>query len=532
MKKIILSTTLLIGSLSLLPENVKANPFAELGLIGKNCMRLWPRSMTPTLISRDPFSRSNYLRGYRNYSTVKRNELKDLVKDPTAQTSKVNTSLESETLGNKFLGKTSLNQHKTHVVDYFKSFSFESQPIGGSACVSDTEQNIIKRSISDENGVEAYDANATLYLTGAKLHDIIRKEQPTNNVYCPMGVTQTLALLSAIAEESIQGEITQFSQNPRIVEEMTTLNELIQASTNPYVPTNKWDNRKFDFTNGVYALLASHLNLNKDSVTPLAAIGARIMETDFSDSAEAASKINAIVEKDTRGKIKELFTPETFSQDSVFVLLHTLYVNASWIWGDAEKSYFKFNDLNKKEKHVKSLALSGTSLQFTQNDGVTLVTLPTVGGCNLTLRHSSNIKDIRPIEAAEISYLRNNSTAQYTQLFNAPFVTMKQSLDLKTLLGGHLPQVLRGSFNTALTDKPIKIADYIQKVTFELSDKGVEASAATALHGVKESARMYQSGPIININSPFSFALTRSLGGQDYLLFQGQVVNHDVLVHD
>ena len=145
-------------------------------------------------------------------------------------------------------------------------------------------------------------------------------------------------------------------------------------------------------------------------------------------------------------------------------------------------------DLNKKEKHVKSLALSGTSLQFTQNDGVTLVTLPTVGGCNLTLRHSSNIKDIRPIEAAEISYLRN-STAQYTQLFNAPFVTMKQSLDLKTLLGDHLPQVLRRSFNTALTDRPIKIADYIQKVTFELSDKGVEASAATALHSTCATCR-------------------------------------------
>ncbi|MBY0500630.1 MAG: serpin family protein [Alphaproteobacteria bacterium] len=363
------------------------------------------------------------------------------------------------------------------------------------------------------------------------MHNIIQKEHSTNNVYCPLGVTQTLALLSAIAEESIRGEITQFSQNPRMVEDMTALNGLVQASSNPYAPTNKWDNRRFDFTNGVYALLASHLNLNKDRVTPLAAIGAQIMETDFSDSAETASKINTVVEKDTKGKIKELFSPEAFSQDSVFVLLHTLYVNASWIWGDVEKSHFKFSDLNKKGKYVKSLALSGTSLQFTQNNGVTLVTLPTVGGCNLMLRHSSNIKDIRPIDAAEISYLRN-STPQYTQLFTAPFVSMKQSLDLRTLLGGYLPRVLRGSFNTALTDRPIKVAEYIQKVTFELSDKGVEASAATALHGVKESARMYQSGPIININSPFSFALTRSLGEKDYLLFQGQVVDHDVLLRD
>jgi serine protease inhibitor len=531
MKKAALATTLLIGSLSLLPENVKANPFAELALIGKNCMRLSPRPMAPTFIRRDPFLRSNYLKSYRSYSSVKGNEFNELVKDPTVQTSKVSTSSESETLGNKFLRKVSFTQLKKSVVDYVMSFRSGSQPIDGMAGASNIEPNSIKRSTFDEDGVETYDAHAALYLTGAKLHAIIQKEQPTNNVYCPMGATQTLALLSAIAEESIQGEITQFSQNPKIVEDMTALNELIQASTNSYTPMNKWDNRRFDFTNGVYALLASHLNLNKDRVAPLAAIGARITETDFSDSAEAASKINAIVEKDTKGKIKDLFPAAAFSQDSVFVLLHTLYVNASWIWGNVEKSHFKFSDLNKKGKYVKSLALSGTSLQFTQNDGVTLVTLPTVGGCNLTLRHSHNVRDIRPIEAAEISYLRN-STPQYTQIFNAPFVSMKQSLDLKTLLGGCLPRVLRGSFNTALTDRPIKIADYIQKVTFEMSDKGVEASAATALHGVKESACMYRNGPIININSPFSFTLTRSLGGKDYLLFQGQVVNHDVLVRN
>ncbi len=531
MKKIMLSTMLLIGSLSLLPENVKANPFAELGLIGKNCMKLGPRSMAPRLISRDPLLRSNYLRSYRGYSTVKRDELNDLVKDPTTQTSKVNTSLGLETLGNKFLRKTSFNQPKKGVIDYFKSFKSWLQPNESLACVSDAEQNIIKGSTADENYIEVYDANVTLYLTGAKLHSVIQKEQPTNNVHCPLGVSQTLALLSAIAEESIQGEISHFSQNLRIVEDMTTLNGLIQASANPYSSINQWDNRRFDFTNGIYAVLASHLNLNKNRISPLATIGTQVMEIDFSDSVAAASKFNAVVEKDTKGKIKELLPAEAFSQDSVFVLLHTLYVNASWIWGNAGKSHFKFSDLNKKGKYVKSLALSGASLQFIQNDGVTLVTLPTVGGCNLTIRHSSNIKDIRPIEASEISYLRN-STAQYTQLFNAPFVTMKQSLDLKTLLGDHLPQVLRGSFHTALTDRPIKIADYIQKVTFELSNKGVEASAATAMHGVKESARMYQSGPIININSPFSFALTRSLDGQDYLLFQGQVVNHDVLEHD
>lgn len=530
MKKTILPT-LLISSVSLLPENVNANPFAELGLIGKNCIRLWPRSMAPTLISRDPLPNSCYRGGYKSYSTVKRNDFNELDKDSAPQTSKVSSSSEPETLGNKFLGKSLFNQLKKGVVDYFKSLRAEPQLVDKSTSVSDTQQSIITRAASDEKSVEAHDLAATLYLTGIKLHAVIQKEDPTNNVYCPLGVAQTLAFLSTITEESIQDEITRFSQNPRIIEDMTALNGLIQDSTNYHTPTNKWDNRNFDFVNGAYAFLASHLNLNEDNASPLEAIGARIMETDFSDSVKAASKFNAIIEKDTRGKIKELLTAEAFSQDSVFVLLHTLYINASWVWGNVEKSHLKFSDLNKRSKHVKSLTLSGTSLQFTQNDGVTLVNLPTVGGCNLTLRHSHNIRDLRPIEAAEISYLRS-TPIQYTRLFSAPFVSMKQSLDLRTLLNSYLPHILRGTFKTTLTDRPIKIADYLQKVTFELSDKGVEASAATAMHGVTESARVYRSGPIISINSPFSFALTRSLQGQNYLLFQGQVVNHDVLAHD
>jgi hypothetical protein len=36
--------------MNLLLENVNANPFAELGLIGKNCIRPWPRSMIAMLI--------------------------------------------------------------------------------------------------------------------------------------------------------------------------------------------------------------------------------------------------------------------------------------------------------------------------------------------------------------------------------------------------------------------------------------------------------------------------------------------------
>lgn len=368
----------------------------------------------------------------------------------------------------------------------------------------------------------------TLSLVGKKMQTILNEEGPINTLCCPLGVAQTLALVGAISEAIVKGEVNEFVQNPNVVEEMTALNKLLQTSEKSYSTGRKRDPLKFEFANGVYAVLASHLNIDRGSATSLAEIGAEIMDVDFSDPSSAAAKLNKIVEKDTRGKIKKLFSESSFSQDSLFILLHTLYVNASWTLRDVEESHFKFKDTRGKGKNVKCLTANGAHLHFTQNEGVTYVMLPTLGGCHLTLRHSSDLKDLKVIEPSDIISLMNTKP-QYTHFFHAPFVSMKKTLNLKRLLKNYFPKLLEDSFQTTLANEHVQVAKYIQKVTFDMTDKGVEASSATALHGEIESAVIYQDGPIITINSPFSFALTRTLAGQNYLLFQGQVVNHDVL---
>jgi serine protease inhibitor len=64
-----------------------------------------------------------------------------------------------------------------------------------------------------------------------------------------------------------------------------------------------------------------------------------------------------------------------------------------------------------------------------------------------------------------------------------------------------------------------------------MSDMGVEASAATAMVGQSESCAMLpRNSLIVNIDSPFSFALTLVVNGTDIPLFLGIVENRDDLI--
>ncbi len=401
----------------------------------------------------------------------------------------------------------------------------------GSALTSMFEDEVQVTSMLEDKEQVTGGANTTMHTVGSKLHTVIQAPKITNSVKCPMGVSQTLALLQAISEERIQTEITQFTGDAQIGDNTANLNSLL-VNSKPYEPEHKWDKRKFEFSNGVYALMAEQIKLNKGYEPKFTALGAQLIGVDFSNPTEAAAKLNGIVDKDTRGKIKEILSADSFTADSIFVLLHTLYVNASWQL-PADETHKPFTNLSGKKKTVKSFEIEEYELKFTQKNGVNLISLPTVGGCNLTIRHCKNNEDLRPITEGEIASLMGEKP-EYVRYFSAPAVSMKADLNLKTILGDHLPQILNGAFQTELTSERIEIADYIQKVTFDMTSKGVEASAATVIHAMLESCSMSKpkKGPEIRIDSAFSFALTKNMNGVDYLLFQGQVVDHEVMSDD
>lgn len=366
-----------------------------------------------------------------------------------------------------------------------------------------------------------------LHHTGLMMHAMIQGAEKTNSVHCAMGVDQTLALLHTIAESEIQSEIERFLANPNVFDVTAQLNKTLNEHSQPYVPESRWDDKSFSLNNGVYALFASQIRVNNSCDEKLAAIGAQRIDVNFSDAQGAANTLNGIVNRDTNGKIQEILSADAFNSDSVFVLLHTLYLNASWS-GEAEESIHSFTNDQGQAKFVKSLVMEGSSFQFQQENGVTLISIPTVKDCNLIIRHSKTITDLQPITEEEVNKVQSLN-ASYVEELTAPFVSMAMEHNLKSMFAAELPNILQTSFRTQIVNVPIRIADYIQKVTFDMTNIGIEASSATAMHGVQESCCCYEEGPKININSPFTFVLTKTMEGKTYPLFHGQVVNHDVM---
>ncbi len=369
--------------------------------------------------------------------------------------------------------------------------------------------------------------NSSIHHVGGHIHKAIQGNKPINSVHCALGVNNTLTLLHTISENRIQKEIESFCGDSEVGKNIADLNAQFKANSQPYVPVNKYDKKNFDFTNGVYALISKDLSPNTENQSKLEVLGAQLIPVDFNNADQSADQINGIVAADTHQKITEILSAEAITPDSVFLLLHTLYINASWK-GHFEVESMNFTSLSSQNKMVKSLGFEAGRLSFEQKNDVTFISIPTVRDCTLLIRHSATPQNLQPVTETDIERLKGIAE-QYVRSFSAPFLSMKQTLNLKSLLKEHLPQLLQGPFKTTLTSPQIRVADYIQKVTFDMTDKGLEASAATAMMCMTESMREIEDGPVIIVNSPFTFALSRTMNGKDYLLFQGQVVDHEVM---
>ena len=171
---------------------------------------------------------------------------------------------------------------------------------------------------------------------------------------------------------------------------------------------------------------------------------------------------------------------------------------------------------------VECFSLEGHHLKVLQRGKTTLVAIPTLQGGQVLLRH--NPQEVTPISAVERAAFNRDGVEQSVKILKAPFVKIEASHDLKMNLSDLLPQTLKGNFTTDLTAAaPISISSYRQKVTFEMSDTGVEASAATIMIACEECCGLREEYPGLEIilNSPFSFVLEVN----ETPLFNGMVVD-------
>ncbi len=233
---------------------------------------------------------------------------------------------------------------------------------------------------------------------------------------------------------------------------------------------------------------------------------------------DAEDLINKWVEKNTCNRIKQLIPKGLLDSSTLMVLVNALYFKADWKTAfDETKSAKMLFYKNSKETTEKKFMKSEfrqlgyakyrhwqvAEFQYKSPAFSFLVILPDESS-------AENIKERIP------------NAADYQQMLKAlrivkvyveiPSFRIESSFELESMMkqmGMPLAFTDNADFSGIAGRRDIKISKILQKVFFEITEKGSEAAAATAVVMVRTTSVADIPDPVVNfiVNRPFIFIL-------------------------
>uniref|UniRef100_A0A663MPC4 Serpin domain-containing protein n=1 Tax=Athene cunicularia TaxID=194338 RepID=A0A663MPC4_ATHCN len=227
---------------------------------------------------------------------------------------------------------------------------------------------------------------------------------------------------------------------------------------------------------------------------------AELEAVDFINAAEESrGKMNSWVEKQTGGKIKDLFPPGSIDSTTVLALVNAIHFKGQWAIKFEDKNTRKMPfRLNKVQEHrnVPMMCRTGKyKLARRQEDHVTVLELPYNGEeLSMFILLPENICDestgLEQLESA-ITY---EKLAEWTNMENVylqeitvylPRFRMKESYELTAVLkalGMRDAFILeQADFSGISTEPGLFLSRVIHKSFVEINEEGTEAAAATGM---------------------------------------------------
>ncbi|XP_032539610.1 serpin B12-like [Chiroxiphia lanceolata] len=236
-----------------------------------------------------------------------------------------------------------------------------------------------------------------------------RNAEDTNIVFSPVSISVALALIYLGARNNTAAQIEEVLHIRKSAGGMSlgydqenAAPEMEPKETRERQPSFSQCNKDGDLNHKVFQTLLLQLqNLGERYVLTLAnnlfiqqgfeiqqqflmctkeLYGAMLQTVDFHGAVEAARrKINAWVESETQGKIKELFAPGVIDGHALLVLVNVIYFKASWEHKFEEQKTvqrdFKLNQNRKKP--VQMMYQKGTfKLGYIEEVGAQILELP------------------------------------------------------------------------------------------------------------------------------------------------------------
>ena len=292
----------------------------------------------------------------------------------------------------------------------------------------------------------------------------------------------------------------------------------------------KKDNSVFTITNAAvaqknYNFLDSYMKCLKD-------FDATISQADFSkpeERADAVKKINDWVSKNTNKKITDLLSNNDIDELTRLILLNAIYFNANWSTEFKGEKTRQMTFYGKNSVEYVTDFMNGTqNVALSQSDDAQMMKIDYE-------KEKASMFIIMPKENVDIDkYISELDEQKFASLeksmqtFKAdvsmPKFKIESRFEMKKVLmemGIKSAFTKSADFSKMNGKSNLLIDEVIHKSFIEVSEKGTEAAAATAVV-VREKSMVMKDNPKVVINRPFVFVIRENKNNA--ILFIGKYV--------
>uniref|UniRef100_A0A8C4U052 Serpin family B member 11 n=1 Tax=Falco tinnunculus TaxID=100819 RepID=A0A8C4U052_FALTI len=330
-----------------------------------------------------------------------------------------------------------------------------------------------------------------------------RNAEDTNIVFSPMSISVALALVCLGAKNNTAAQIEKVT--------FQALRLQLQNLGERYVLT---------LANNLFIQQGFELQ-HKFLMCTKELYGAMLQTVDFHGAVDAARiKINAWVESETQGKIKELFAPGVIDAHALLVLVNAIFFKASWEYKfEEQKTVQKDFKLNQNEKKsVQMMYQKGTfKFGYIEEIGAQVLELPYA-------QKSLSMIILLPGDMADgstsgLKQIESTMTYENLMLWAASEQMFETTVEV------YLPRFkLEGTFNLnevlqemGMTDvfteskadlsamsfaKSLVLSNVVHKTYVEVNEEGTTAAAGTGAVIVRRSLPLTE---VFMADHPFLF---------------------------
>ena len=257
---------------------------------------------------------------------------------------------------------------------------------------------------------------------------------------------------------------------------------------------------------------------------------ADVLSLDFSQAAKSAKTINDWVSDQTKGKIKDLVSPDVLSSNTFMVLVNAIYFKGNWASQfDKERTNKGRFHINFSEEVIVDMMYQKRKLPYTyQPDYLcSVLEMPYKG-------ESLSMVFILPDTLDGLSSLENRLSPDLLQGFRSslksnsdvevyiPKFKVETKFELAPVLSKlGMPNAFsqNADFSGMDKTKEVSISNVIHQAFVEVNEEGTEAAAATAVKMMKRAAIR---NPVFKADKPFLFYIIDRK--TNIVLFSGRLV--------